>query len=205
MHGLHPASPAFRIAAEAAISPGPAETANDPFVTRLRLLTGLDDADLGALAGLYGDKRLVRAKAELVIQGGQPRRIHVLLEGWACRCRLLPNGHRQITQLLLPGDICDIDALRLRTSDFMVTTLAPCTVVTLDHGQLRDLALERTDIGDALGWLAAVENAILAERNACLGRLSERQHLSHLLCELLVRLTIVGRAMGNRFTPATDA
>lgn len=177
------------------------ETASDPFLTRLGLLTKLDATELGALARLYGDKRHVRAKAELVAQGGaQPRRLHVLLDGWACRYRLLADGQRQITTLLIPGDICDLDALHVRTNDFAVTALTPCTVVTLDSATLRELAMQHPRIGDALGWLGAVENAMLAERNACLGRRSAREHLAHLLCELLVRLTVTGQAKGNGYT-----
>lgn len=162
-------------------------------------MTDLDDIELGALARLYGDKRRIRAKAELVAQGGYPRRLHVLLDGWACRYRLLADGRRQITHLLVPGDICDIDALHLRTSDFAVVTLTPCDIVTVDGASLRDLARRHPRIGDALGWLGAVENAMLAERNTSLGRRSARERLAHLLCELLVRLTVTGRAKSKEY------
>ena len=184
---------------------GAGDQTPDPFVTRLRLLTSLSDDEIGAFVSLYGDKRSVRAKVELVAQGSQKRRLYILLEGWACRYRLLPDGQRQITQLLLPGDICNIDVLRMHTSDFAVVTLTPCTVVTPESAALCGLARQHSHIGDALAWFGALENSMLAERNASLGCRSARGHLAHLFCELLVRLTLVGRATANEFSfPVTQ-
>ncbi|WP_170841897.1 Crp/Fnr family transcriptional regulator [Sphingomonas gellani] len=171
----------------------------DAFLTRLKQMAGLGDADLDILHGLYEDERSVRARVELIAQGTRTQRLHVLIDGWACRYRLLADGRRQITELLLPGDICDLDALYVRNSDFAVMTLMPCTVVTLDRTALRTASQRSAGIADALGWLGAVENAMLAERNACLGRRSAREHLAHLFCELLVRLTVVGRTRGGGF------
>ena len=37
----------------------------------------------------------------------RPEALYDILEGWACRHRLLPDGRRQITALYLPGDLCD--------------------------------------------------------------------------------------------------
>jgi CRP-like cAMP-binding protein len=37
-------------------------------------------------------------------------------------------------------------------------------------------------------WLGLSENTILSRRTLCLGRLSARERLAHLLCELAVRL-----------------
>ena len=205
MPGQNPASKP-RSVPKTSISPNLKKAiAPDAWVTRLKTLTRLDDTDLSALAHLYGDKRNLRRKAELVAQGGQMRRVHILLEGWACRYRLLADGQRQITQLLLPGDICNIDTMRLRTSDYAVMTLTPCTVVTLDAASLREVALLYPHIGEALCWFGALENSMLAERNASLGRRSAQSHLAHLFCELLVRLTVVGQARGNEYTlPVTQ-
>jgi len=44
-----------------------------------------------------------------------------------------------------------------------------------------------------------VENSILTEWTLCLGRRSADQHLAHLFCELLMRLSAVGRVEDNGF------
>lgn len=173
---------------------------DNPFLTRLRLLTDIGDTDLAALERLCANPRQFGGRAELVADGEPQERLHILLDGWACRSRLLADGRRQITTLLLPGDICDLDGLYVRNSDCSVATLTPCSVAAVSRPAIQDLAVRSRDVADALGWLGAVENAMLAERNACLGQRSAEEHLAHFLCELLMRLTVVGRASDFSYT-----
>ena len=182
------------------LSRSPADGNDDPFVTRLRRLTQIGEAELGLVEHLCSAARRVTAKTDLVREGDQLDRLHVVLDGWACRFKLLPDGRRQITSLLLPGDICDLDTLYLATSDYVVGTLTACTIATIDRSALRDLAARHPAIGEALGFLLAVDNAMLTERSACLGRRSAREHLAHFMCELMMRLTLVGRAQSDGFT-----
>lgn len=173
---------------------------DNPFLIRLRRLTRLGEGELAGLERACAASRQASAKADLVHEGDRPERLHILLEGWACRFKLLPDGRRQITALLLPGDICDLDSLYLGRSDYGVATLTACTVTTLDLEALRRLAAQQPAVSEALGFLIAVDNAMLTERSAGLGRRSAREHLAHFLCETLLRLTLVGRARGNGYT-----
>lgn len=172
---------------------------DDPFLLRLRRLTTLGDAELGLLLKLCSPARRISAKTDLVVEGDHLDHLHVLLDGWACRFKLLADGRRQITSLLLPGDLCDLDSLYVTKSDYAVGTLTACKIATIDRLALRDLAARHPSISEALGFLMAVDNAMLTERSACLGRRSAREHLAHLLCELLIRLTLVGQASGSGF------
>lgn len=36
------------------------------------------------------------------------RVVLAMLDGWACRYKILPNGLRQITAFMLPGDSCNV-------------------------------------------------------------------------------------------------
>ncbi|MCA1750160.1 MAG: cyclic nucleotide-binding domain-containing protein, partial [Sphingomonadales bacterium] len=44
----------------------------------------------------------------LLREGDKPEKMHLLLEGWACRYKLLSDGKRQIFSYLVPGDLCDV-------------------------------------------------------------------------------------------------
>lgn len=171
-----------------------------PFLARLRRLTQLGEQELALIERACGPARQVRAKAEILHEGEHPGRLHVLLDGWACRFKLLPDGRRQIAGLVLPGDVCDLDGLYAQKSDYGVATLTACTVVSIDREVLRDLAAQHAAISQAIGLLLVIDNGMLTERNASLGRRSAREHLAHFLCELLIRLTLVGRARGNGYT-----
>lgn len=168
-------------------------------MTRLHQLTQLEETELGLVGRLCSPARRVNAKTDLVREGDHLDRLHVVLDGWACRFKLLPDGRRQITSVLLPGDICDLDSLYVTKSDYAVGTLTACTVATIARSALRELAAQHPAISEALGFLMAVDNAMLTERSACLGRRSAREHLAHFLCELLMRLKLVGQARGNGF------
>ena len=170
------------------------------FVERLRRVTRLDEPELAILDRTRGPAIKIGPKTDFVREAERLEHLHVLLDGWACRFKLLPGGRRQITDLVLPGDFCDLDRLYASRSDFSVATLSACTVAPIDRAVLRDRAARHPAISEALGFLLVIDNASLAEHNACLGRRSAREHLAHLLCELLIRLTIVGKARDNSFT-----
>ena len=175
------------------------EGSDNPLLTRLRLFAGLGEADLHAVDRLCLDRLQLPARATALPPGKSAERLFVVLDGWACSYRLLADGRRQITQVMVPGDICNLEAMHLRRAAHAISTLTTCTLASVNPHLLRELAIGRQPVRDALAWLGAVDRAMLAERNACLGRRSAREHVAHLLCELLIRLTAVGRARGNGY------
>ena len=176
-------------------------TGNRPSLaaTRLWLYTSMGEDERAALETACSDVRVVEAKHDFVTERSPTDAIHILLEGWACRYKLTRERARQIPALLVPGDICDIDAILLDRLDYGVSTLTPCKVAVLPRAALLELGARYPRIGAAFWWLTMVENSILTEWTLCLGRRSADQHLAHLFCELLVRLSAVGRAENNGY------
>jgi len=167
--------------------------------TRLWLFGGLGEEERTALEAACSDVRAIEGKQDLVKERASTGVVHLLLEGWACRYKLTGNGSRQIPTLLLPGDICDIDAILFDRLDYGVATLTPCRVAVLPRARVLELSARYPRIGAALWWLTMVENSTLTEWVLCLGRRSADQHLAHLFCELLVRLAAVGMAENNGY------
>src|SRR5690606_28232122 len=77
-----------------------------------------------ALAGALGPERAFAPREQLVPEGRAVEGLHLIIEGFAGRAKLLPDGRRQILGLLLPGDICDLRALVLGGLDHAVTALS---------------------------------------------------------------------------------
>lgn len=169
------------------------------FVDRLRRHARLGESDLTAIAGLLGDTRSVAADRWLVRQGDSPPVVHVLIEGWAARVRLLADGRRILPALLLPGDVCDLPTAYLRQADHGLMTLTPATLACVDRRALRDLAARRPPVAEALTWLLASDQARTSELVTSIGRRSALEHLAHLLCELHARLLDVGGVEGNGY------
>jgi len=155
--------------------------------------------DLASLADLGGEVRTVEANTVILPEGARGNAIHVLLDGWAARFKILENGSRQVPALRLAGDICDLDALYLERRDCGTASLTRCTVAAIPGEGLLALIDRQPGVRAAIGRLAAVENGISSQWTVCLGRRSARERLAHLLCELQARLQAVGAAGDGGF------
>lgn len=139
-------------------------------------------ADTGLLA------RGVRAGEELVCEGEPAGGLYFLSDGWACRFKLTWDGRRQISTLLAPDDICNLDALLFARLDYGIRMLTAGTILSLPRERALALVANHPGIARSFIWLGSVENAILAQWTLCLGRQSARERVAHLLCELAARL-----------------
>ncbi|HWL03996.1 MAG TPA: Crp/Fnr family transcriptional regulator [Xanthobacteraceae bacterium] len=150
--------------------------------------------------------RQVPARHDIIRDGERPTDSTVLLEGFACRYKLLSGGRRQILAFLIPGDICDLQLLVMDSMDHSVATLTPCRVAsfprkTIDHlCELSPALLRRL-------WRETVlDAAIHREWIASLGRRSPYERVAHLFCELTHRLQAIGAVREGRFEfPMTQA
>lgn len=167
------------------------------FLARLRRSPGLGAADLAAFSGAAAEMRAVAPHATIVAEGDRADRVHVVLEGWAARLKILENGSRQIPALFLPGDVCDLGALYLGHGDCAVVALTQVTALTFSRDQLRSLTDRHRGLRDAFARMLATELAAATQWAVCLGRRSARERMAHLLCELFVRIDAAGGVAGG--------
>lgn len=159
------------------------------FLNRLRAMSRLGNSEMDAVEGACRDVIRLEADTDLVREGEPAEHVHVLLEGWACRYVLLPEGGRQIPALLLPGDVADLDALLAQRRPYAVATLTACEVAVLSCQAVHAAMAQYPALGAALLMGALHENVIMTHRNVSLGRQSARERVAHLLCELANRLS----------------
>lgn len=92
-----------------------------PLSLRLQAFTRLSQDDLAAIERLSRrNVREVGARHDLIREGDKPRSVFLMLEGWACRYKSLPDGRRQIVGFSVPGDLCDLNVYILREMDHSV-------------------------------------------------------------------------------------
>lgn len=125
----------------------------------------------------------------------------IILDGWCARMRLLPDGRRQIINLLLPGDSVNICAERWAGDDLSVVALTP--VIAADAQPIRT-ALKQ-NAGAHTGLAQACERATWCEQVYCLngivrlGQQNAYERLAHLMLEVQERLAAVDLVTGNGF------
>jgi CRP-like cAMP-binding protein len=76
---------------------------SNAFIAKLSGHAPLSAEDVKLLEAACGKLKNVPARHDLIREGDKPGPIFVILDGWACRYKMLPEGTRQITAFLMPG------------------------------------------------------------------------------------------------------
>lgn len=167
-------------------------------VRKLEGFGPLPDADRDLIEEVTQETRRVPAHSDIISEGQNPENVHLILDGLACRYKLVDSGHRQILAIFLPGEFCDLYIFILKQMDHSISTLTACDVVDMPREAIFRM-LERPAIARALWWATLVDEAILRERLVDIGRRPARERVAHLLCELYVRMRAVGLTEGGSF------
>ena len=170
-----------------------------PFVLKLEYGAGLSDHDRQVLEHAVREVRQFKPQHDLIVEDDSPEYVHVILEGFACRYKLLPDGGRQIMAYLVPGDCCDLHVPILSKMDHTIGTLTACKVALLPHTVIEELTAHSRTITRALWWSTLADQGTLREWLVNMSRRPADRRMAHLLCELLVRLQAVGLATDNSF------
>lgn len=137
---------------------------------------------------------LMPSRSVVVKEGVLLERSALLVQGMLGRCKDMRDGQRQITEVHVPGDFADLHSFTLKRLDQDVVALNDCWISWVPHIALRDITENQPHLGRLL-WLSTnLDAAIHRAWTVSLGRRDAPARLAHLLCELQVRLSIVGMA-----------
>lgn len=172
----------------------------DVLVRKLASQAELDAEAVRALEVLPVTIRRLEPSTYLLREGETPDRCAVMLSGFAYRQKLVENGARQIVALHVAGDPLDFQTLFLHVADHNIQTLSRAEVAFIPRDDLRRLVRANPLIAQALEVNVTIEASISREWILNIGRRNAPERLAHLLCELAVRLNVVGLADEFAFT-----
>lgn len=164
----------------------------NPLVRKLNRFLPLDEEEVALVESLSRNPKTLPAHRDLIREGGKPEHVFLLMKGWAYRYKLLPNGQRQILAYLIPGDLCDIHIFLFDEMDHSIGLLSEAEVVAIPAGEMMDVMNRFPRIERALWWATLVDEATLREWLLNVGQRDAYERLSHLFCELAVRMETVG-------------
>lgn len=170
----------------------------NPLEAKLQTVASLGAEDREALADLCTDAREMAARRSIIREGDRPDHVHLMVEGWAARYKLLPDGARQITAFLIPGDFCDLHVTILGEMDHSIVTLTRAKVAFIPRGKIDEIT-DRPRLAKALCWATLVDEAVLRAWLVNVGRRDAFEAIGHLMCELYVRMKNVGLAADHRY------
>lgn len=167
-------------------------------IAKLEQFTRLSPADKQALQAMAALRvRQLSPREDIIQEGDKPRNVNLILNGWAYRYKHLEDGRRQIAAFLIPGDMCDLRMFILREMDHSIGALTPLKVAEIPSDTLLEIADSSPRISRALWWNSLVEEAIQREWILNIGRRNATERLAHLVCELCLRLRVIGMTKGE--------
>jgi CRP-like cAMP-binding protein len=159
----------------------------------------LDDEAAQPLLTLPG--RVIDAPrgTDLIVAGDPPTHGFIVETGWAIRYSLLPDGRRQVLNVLMPGDIFDLQVFVAAEADHSVTAITDMTVKTFRAEDMLNVFHRSGRAAQALWWAAVQEEAMLREQIVRNGRRNAAERIAHFLLELHRRALIVDEGSGSGF------
>lgn len=165
----------------------------NPLIDKLSGFLQLDSAEIAALTSLTRNPRRFAAEHTLIHEGVATNHICLVVEGLACRFKMLAGGGRQILGYLIPGDLCDVHFTLFNRPDHGVMLLSDSQIVQIPIATLAQMIAFYPNIGRALALAGLVDAATLREWLLNVGRRDAIEKLSHFFCEMAVRFRAIGR------------
>lgn len=173
---------------------------NNPLLRKLANFTQLSDEEASAVEASSQDVREFAAGEDVISHGDRTGGVKLLLEGFACRYKVLEDGRRQIVAYFVPGDLCDLRVFILKRMDHSIGAVVASKVATISPDNILKLTHNYPTLTRALWWSTLVEEAIAREWIVNVGQRNARERMAHLFCELLYRFRAVGLNQGNSCT-----
>jgi CRP-like cAMP-binding protein len=166
---------------------------------RLASLTELTTDDLDLLADMpssiahFGARQVIQRHGEAAIQ------CCLLLQGYLS-WQNPQSADGQITSICVPGDIASLHSLYRPRLDGNLMALGPAVVALVPHRFFRELAARSPAMSHALVLMLIADHAIQRNWTVNLGTRDALTRVAHLLCEITVRLQVVGLARDFRLS-----
>ena len=169
------------------------------FVQKLRSFAPLCELDIARISNATAKPRRFAPKHDLIREGDKPGPVFVILEGWACRYKILPNGTRQVLAYMMPGDSCDLHIGLLAEMDHSIQTITAASVVAIEREEMDSILDQHPRIARAMYIAQLVDEGTMRAWITSMGRRASIERVAHLMCELYLRARNIGITDGEAF------
>lgn len=170
----------------------------DRVISRLSQCIDLDETDRKELVRICSRSRTVPAKRYAIGGAIEENLSPVVLSGWIARFQILRNGSRQITSLLLPGDIGHLSPASLCEGDEFVT-LCESEIALVEQGDLEEVMQRRPNIAEGLHRAEQAQMARLSSWVINIGRRNAFERMAHFICETHHRMAAIDETCEDSF------
>jgi CRP-like cAMP-binding protein len=168
-------------------------------VRKLRAFSNLS-GESERIIDAYASRRVVdiRPGSDIISEGEDPKTVNLIVNGWACRYKTLEDGRRQILSFFIPGDLADLHVYILSAMDHSIAALTPLRYALITPSEFEKLGDENPNVLRALWWDSLLTASIQREWLVTAGQRNALESVSHLACELFIRMKMVGLVENGR-------
>jgi CRP-like cAMP-binding protein len=183
-----------------------ARDAVEALLLKLRARDRVTPEEERVLLDSVSEIRDIPAGRTIVRAGVNLNESNLLVQGIIARYKDLADGQRQIMELHVAGDFVDLHGFLLKRLEHHVGTLTAVRIAIFPHDRLRHITEDHPHLARMLWFSTLMDASIHREHILSVGRRSAQSRIAHLLCELYLRLEVVGLAAKGRFDlPLTQA
>lgn len=175
------------------------DAVTEGLVRKLRVRDILSAEEERALADMVSDVKTFGPGQVLVRSGAAVSECNLLVEGMVCRYKDLADGQRQILELHVAGDFVDLHSFVLKRLEHNIGSLTPVRIALMPHEAMKRVTEAHPHLARMLWFSTLLDAAIHREWILSMGRRTALARIAHILCELFVRMEIVGLATGHRY------
>jgi CRP/FNR family transcriptional regulator, anaerobic regulatory protein len=159
------------------------------------------DIELGFVGEMKTDHIVVPPRADIIREDEVGGPVYTLFEGWAVRYHVLPNGARQILDIVLPGDLIGLASAILGRIKHSVQAITPATLCVLQGRGFAELFGSHSTMALSILQTRVEEEQRMDVRLSLLGRSAAEQRIAYLMLETFDRLRQRGLLDGGSTCP----
>lgn len=173
--------------------------ARKALLRRISFYADLNDHDIDRIMQLEGHEKHFERNTEIIDAGQKLDSVLIVKTGWAIRYKTLDDGRRQVLNVLLPGDMFDLQVLVAAEADHSVKAVTDLETLAVTPATFRNLMTESGALTLAFWWMQVQEEAFLREQIVRNGQQTARERIGHFLLELHRRMRIANQGTDDGF------
>jgi CRP-like cAMP-binding protein len=134
---------------------------------------------------------------EIIAAGQEQAELYTLYSGWAFRFKMLPDGRRQILNIILPGDLVGLQGAMFEAAAYGVEALTEVEICVLPRRKVWSLFQNMPELSFDVTWLGAREESHVDENLTSVGRRSAAESIAALIIQLYKRLEALGMVVNS--------
>jgi CRP/FNR family transcriptional regulator, anaerobic regulatory protein len=155
---------------------------------RRSLFRPFSEAELSFVGEMKTDHIVVPPRTDVIREDEVGGPVYTLFEGWAVRYHSLPNGARQILDIVLPGDMIGLASAVLGRVKHSVQAITPITLCVLHGRGFTELFSGHPGLALNILQTRVEEEQRMDIRLSLLGRTTAEQRIAYLMLETFDRL-----------------